>query len=168
LDTDLGMLFVRLALGPMLLAHGWNKVFGAGGLEGTVRWFEALGLRPARWHARLAAVTEIGAGVLMAAGLATGPAATAFVGLMVVATLTDHRGKGFFVFKGGWEYTVVVALVAAGVAAIGPGAYSLDEALGWRLSGGLWAGIAVGGGVLAALALLAACYRPVRDAKADA
>src|SRR5437868_2708441 len=117
MDVDLGTLLVRLALGPMLFLHGWNKVAGAGGLAGTARWFEALGLRPAHVHARLAAATELGAGVLMTVGLLTGPTATAFVGLMAVATLTDHRGKGYFVFRGGWEYTVLVGMVAVGLAA---------------------------------------------------
>src|SRR5690606_22388260 len=105
---DLGLLVLRLALGPMLVVHGWNKVKGAGGLAGTTGWFEALGLRPAALHARLAAVTEIAAGLLLTLGLLTGLASAAFVGLMAVAMLTDHRGKGYFVFKGGSEYVIVV------------------------------------------------------------
>jgi putative oxidoreductase len=76
-DVDLGMLVVRLALGPMLLMHGWNKAGGAGGIGGTARWFEGLGLRPGRPHARLAAATELGAGVLVSLGLRTSGAAWA-------------------------------------------------------------------------------------------
>ena len=162
MDVDLGMLVLRLALGPMLLAHGWNKVAGSGGIGGTVRWFEGLGLRPAWLHARLAAATELGAGVLVTAGLLTGLGASAFVGLMAVATLTDHRGKGYFVFKGGCEYTVLIAMAAIALAAVGPGAWSLDHALGLRLSGGLWAGIALVVGVGAAGLLLVSSYRPAR------
>src|SRR5262249_50765954 len=143
MDTDLGLLLVRLALGPMLVAHGWNKVAGAGGIEGTARWFAGLGLRPARLHAWLAAATELGAGVLVTLGLFTGLGATAFVGLMTVATLTDHRGKGYFVFRGGWEYTVLVGMVAVGLAAAGPGAWSLDAVLHVQLGGLLWAGVAL-------------------------
>jgi uncharacterized membrane protein YphA (DoxX/SURF4 family) len=30
----------------MLVTHGVNKIFGAGGISGTARWFERLGLRP--------------------------------------------------------------------------------------------------------------------------
>ncbi len=66
----LGLLVIRLALGGMLAIHGLNKVFGGGGLAGTARWFEGLGLRPGWLHARLAAGNEIGAGLLMACGLA--------------------------------------------------------------------------------------------------
>ncbi len=160
MDVDLGLLIVRLALGPMLVLHGWNKVFGPGGLEGTTRWFDGLGLRPARVHARIAAVTEIGAGVAMTLGLLTGLVAAAFVGLMVVAARTDHRGKGYFVFKGGWEYVVLVAVVAVGVASAGPGRWSLDHALGLDLAGAWWAVAAAGLGVGAAAGLLATSYRP--------
>lgn len=161
MDLDLGLLIIRAALGPMLVLHGWNKVAGSGGLVGTAGWFEALGLRPGWLHARIAAGTELTAGTLMTLGLLTGPAATAFVGLMVVATLTDHRGKGYFVFKGGWEYTVLVAMVAVAVAATGPGEWSLDGLLGLDLAGWPWAVLAALGGSIAAAVLLAVARRPV-------
>lgn len=164
MDLDLGLLVIRLALGPMLVLHGLNKVAGSGGLAGTTGWFESLGLRPAWFHARLAAGTEIVAGLLLALGLLTGLACLAFVGLMAVATLTDHRGKGYFVFQGGWEYTVLVAMVAVGIAATGPGSWSLDAALGWELSGAVWAAVAAVGGVGAALLLLLLARRPTSAA----
>ncbi|MCW2840679.1 MAG: DoxX family protein [Aeromicrobium sp.] len=162
-EHDLGLLVLRLALGPMLVTHGWNKVFGAGGLTGTEGWFASLGLRPARLHARLAPVNEIGAGVLMTLGLLTGLAAMAFVGLMLVATLTDHRGKGYFVFKGGWEYTVLIAMVAVAIAALGPGEWSLDHVLGLDVAGTAWAAAALVGGAAAAGVLLLTSYRPAQS-----
>ncbi|AGP61230.1 DoxX family protein [Streptomyces rapamycinicus] len=158
--TDLAMALVRMALGPMLLVHGWNKLAGSGGLAGTTAWFTGLGLRPAWLHARLAAGTEILAGVLVTVGLLSGLAATAYVGLMLVAALTDHRGKGYFVFKGGCEYTVLVGVVAVALASAGPGAWSLDRLLGLDLAGALWAAFAAVAGVAAGLALLLTSYRP--------
>lgn len=163
-DTDLAMLMLRLALGPMLVLHGANKVLGSGGLKGTQGWFESLGLRPAWLHARLAALTEIGAGLLVTLGLLTGLGAMAFVGLMVVAMLTDHRGKGYFVFKGGWEYVLLVAMAAVALAAGGPGRWSLDHALGLNLAGPWWALVAAVGGAVAGLALLVVSYRPAKSA----
>lgn len=162
MDVDLTQFILRLALGLTLVAHGWNKVFGAGGLSGTQGWFESLGLRPAWVHARVAAGTEIGAGLLAIVGLATGLSAMAFVGLMVVAMRTDHRGKGYFVFKGGWEYVLFVAAAAVALAAGGPGRWSVDHLIGLDLAGPWWALAAAVGGVAAALGLLAACYRPAR------
>src|SRR5947209_17813486 len=95
--TDLVALLLRLALGPMLIAHGYNKVFGKGGLKGTTNWFDSLGLRPAYIHARMAAATEIGAGTLLTLGAANPLPSAAAIGLMTTAARTDHKGKGFFV-----------------------------------------------------------------------
>lgn len=159
MDLDLGMLIIRLAVGPMLVLHGWNKVFGAGGLAGTSRWFEGLGLRPGWLHARLAASTELAAGALLTFGALTGLACAAFVGLMAVAAFTDHRGKGYFIFKGGVEYVLLVALVSVGTAVVGPGAWSVDGALDLDLSGAWWAVFAPGAGSVAAAALLLSVRR---------
>jgi len=163
--TDIAALLLRLAVGPMLFTHGYNKVFGKGGLQGTTGWFESLGLRPAHVHARMAAATEIGAGTLITLGAASPLPAAAAIGLMTTAARTDHKGKGFFVFKGGWEYTGVVSVVAAVMAALGPGRISVDGALGQHRSGIKWAVLAVLIGVLSSAGLLAATYRP--DLKPD-
>ncbi|MGA0330128.1 MAG: DoxX family membrane protein, partial [Ilumatobacteraceae bacterium] len=34
-----GLLILRLCLGLFLAYHGYNKVFGGGGLSGTAGWF---------------------------------------------------------------------------------------------------------------------------------
>ncbi|MEU1180795.1 DoxX family protein [Streptomyces sp. NPDC005820] len=157
---DAAALVLRATLGPMLFAHGWNKVAGPGGLEATTGWFEALGLRPAAVHARMAAGTEMAAGVGIALGTAGPLPAAAAVGLMTVAARTDHRGKGFFVFKGGWEYVGVVGGAAVALAALGHGRYSLDGLLHRERAGAGAALLAAGLGTASAAALLAACYRP--------
>ena len=158
--TDLASLALRLTVGPMLFTHGYNKVFGKGGLKGTTGWFESLGLKPAYVHARMAAATEMGAGALMTLGAASPMPAAATIGLMTTAARTDHKGKGFFVFKGGWEYTGVIAAVAAVIAGLGPGRISVDAARGRSRSGLRWALVAVIIGVASSTGLLAASYRP--------
>ena len=133
--TDLPSLLLRLGLGPMLVTHGYNKVAGPGGLEGTTKWFDGIGMQPAALHARLAAATEIGAGIGLTLGVASPLPEAAAVGLMAVAARTDHKGKGFFVFKGGWEYVGVVGVAATALAALGPGRMSLDAARGASRAG---------------------------------
>lgn len=165
--TDSVALLLRLAIGPMLFAHGYNKVFGKGGLRGTTGWFDSLGLKPAFLHARMAAATELGAGTLITLGAANPVPAAACIGLMVTAARTDHRGKGFFVFKGGWEYTGVVAAVAAAMAALGPGRFSLDAARARSRSGLRWGLLAAVAGVGSSTALLAASYRPEPKAEEE-
>jgi putative oxidoreductase len=168
-DRDFAALALRTAIGPMLVLHGHNKVFGSGGLKGTTGWFESLGLRPAAVHARMAAATEMGAGTLITLGVANPLPTAAVVGLMATAAATDHRGKGFFVFKGGWEYTAVVALAATALAGLGNGRWSVDRLLGRKQrSGAAMAFGAAALGLAGAGALLASSYRPNADAPADA
>ncbi len=163
--TDAVSLVLRLTIGPMLFTHGYNKVFGKGGLQGTTGWFEALGLKPAYVHARMAAATEMGAGTLLTLGAASPLPAAAAIGLMTTAARTDHKGKGFFVFKGGWEYVGVVGVVAAVMGALGPGRFSVDALRGKPRSGLRWGILAALIGVASSAGLLAASYRP--DTKPD-
>ncbi|WP_326835044.1 DoxX family protein [Amycolatopsis rhabdoformis] len=162
-DSDWAILLLRVATGLTVAAHGYGKIFLGGRLAGTARWFDGIGMRPGRWHARAAAGTEVGAGLLLAAGLMTSLAAAAIVALMAVAAWTVHRHNGFFIVASGWEYNAVLAVNAIVVAVAGHGALSLDHLI-TRESGFLvgWPGllIAAGGGVLAAVAHLAAFYRP--------
>jgi putative oxidoreductase len=149
----------------MIFTHGYNKVFGKGGLQGTTGWFDALGLKPAHVHARVAAATELGSGTLITLGAASPLPAAAVIGLMATAARTDHKGKGFFVFKGGWEYTGVVGVVAAVMAALGPGRFSVDAIRGKRRTGLRYGILAALIGVASAAGLLATSYRP--DEKPD-
>jgi putative oxidoreductase len=168
-DRDFAALTLRAAIGPMFIAHGSNKVFGAGGLEGTTGWFESLGLRPAHVHARMAAATEIGAGALLTLGVGNPLPSAAIIGLMATAAATDHRGKGFFVFKGGWEYTGVIAAAALAVAGLGNGRWSVDHLLQRKPRTGAASALAAATfGVASAAALLAASYRPNKGGAADA
>ena len=160
--VSLGTLIVRVAVGLILAAHGYAKFFQGGKIAGTAGWFDSMGMRPGKLHALLAACTEIGAGLLFAAGLLTPLAALAFVALMVVAGWTVHRSSGFFIVSGGWEYNFVLAIVAVGVATTGPGEYSLDHLFGLieSFDGATGMLISAVGGIAAAAAQLALFYRP--------
>lgn len=159
--TDIALLIIRVSFGVSLAYHGWNKIFGGGGLAGTSRWFESLGMRAPALQARLAAGTEIAAGLAFAAGLLTPIAAAATVGLMLVAIATVHGRVGYFIFlpDGGWEYCAAIAAAAIAVGTAGAGEISLDHALGihWGWWGLL---IAAVGGATGAAAQLAAFWRP--------
>lgn len=163
---DLALAVVRVTFGIGLAAHGWNKVFGGGGLAGTAGWFGSIGMRWPALQARLAAGTEIGAGLLLAVGLLTPFAGAGVVGVMVVALWVAHRNNGFFIFNQGqgWEYTAAVAIVGWAVGSIGPGEFSLDHAVGLtdNWGPGDWTGMAIATvlGVGGALAQLAVSYRP--------
>ncbi|MCU1451915.1 MAG: doxX subfamily protein [Acidimicrobiales bacterium] len=167
-QVSLGILGMRVLLGLTLAAHGYNKFFGGGRIPGTARWFDSMGMRPnGKVHAILAASTELGSGVLLAAGALTPLAGAGFVGLMIVAWWTVHRPNGFFIVKSGWEYNMILAAMAVGLATIGPGRYSVDWAIGLDLAfkpGPAFA-LSLGLGVLGGLALLVGCYRPPAPAE---
>ena len=78
-EYNLAMLILRVSFGLTLAAHGYAKVFQGGRLPGTARWFDSIGMRPGAVHARLAAGTEILAGLGLAAGLLTSFSAAGFV-----------------------------------------------------------------------------------------
>ena len=159
---DVGLLILRLVLGLTLAAHGFNKFFGGGRIPGTARWFESIGMKPGKFHAVVAATTEVSAGLGLAAGLLTPIPAAGFVSLMLVAAWTVHRPNGFFIVKEGWEYNLVLALSAVAVATLGAGRLSLD----WLIFGKNWcdgwAGllISLGLGLAGAIGQLLIFYRP--------
>src|ERR1700675_461941 len=131
---DFGLLILRLVLGLTVAAHGYNKFFGQGGLAGTVGWFDSIAMSPGKFHAGVAASTEMAAGLGLAAGLLTPIPAAGFVSLMFVAAWTVHRTNGFFIVKEGWEYNLVLAVTAVVVATLGAGRLSLD----WLIFGKNW------------------------------
>ena len=148
-----------------MAAHGYAKVFQGGKLAGTAGWFDSMGMKPGKVHARLAAGTEILAGLGLAAGLLTTFSAAGFVALMIVAGWTVHRDNGFFIVKSGWEYNFILAVAAIGFAMLGPGEWSLDDAFGIADDLDEWVGLAIaaGGGALAGIGQLALFYRPPAD-----
>jgi putative oxidoreductase len=163
---DFGLLILRLVLGLTMAAHGYNKFFGGGRIAGTAGWFESIGMKPGTFHARVAATTEMAAGLGLAAGLLTPVTAAGFVALMLVAAWTVHRHNGFFIVKEGWEYNMVLAVAAVAVATAGAGRYSLDHVVFgqsdfYHMLHGWWGfAIAVGLGLAGGIGQLTIFYRP--------
>ena len=91
----------------------------------------------------------------MALGLVTPAASAAILANMIVAAAVVHLRNGFFVHKGGWEYNLVLAASALGVAFAGPGAFSLDAMLGMSW-GEPWGSIALIIGLTAGAVMLLA------------
>lgn len=163
-DTSysVGLLILRLVLGVTLAAHGYNKFFGGGRIPGTARWFESIGMKPGKFHATVAATTEMAAGLGLAAGFLTPIPAAGFVSLMLVAAWTVHRANGFFIVKEGWEYNLVLAVSAVAVATLGAGKLSLDYVVFGKSWMDGWQGllISVVLGLAGAIGQLAIFYRP--------
>jgi putative oxidoreductase len=157
------LLLVRVVVGITMIAHGVNHWRGGGRIEGTARWFSGLGLRHGRLQAWMSVVTEVGAGTLLVAGLLTPLACAAVISVMLIAGLLAHRPHGFFVFKDGYEYVLVLAVVSLALAILGPGRWSVDSAVGVTVTGWAGGGIALGVAVVATAGMLATFWRPQPD-----
>jgi putative oxidoreductase len=155
-DMDAGLLIARLVFGLLMAAHGTQKLFGwfgGYGLAGTGGFLEALGFRPGRFFAGIAAVSEVVGGLLLVAGF-LGPIGPALVlAVMVVAAVTVHAQHGLFATTNGIEVPLLYATAVVTLGLTGPGSYSLDSGLGlesvWT-SAVVWSVLAAGavGGIL--------------------
>jgi uncharacterized membrane protein YphA (DoxX/SURF4 family) len=120
-SPDLGLLFMRLALGGVFAVHGWAKLQN---LEGTAGFFGSLGLPGGL--AYLVAVVEFFGGIAIILGLFTHWLGKAMALIMV--------GAIFFVKwpKGGWnasEFELALLTLALGVTMLGPGNYTVKKLL---------------------------------------
>jgi putative oxidoreductase len=157
---DVVLLMLRLWVAIVMIAHGVNH---GRTQEGTAKWFASKGFRSPELNARISALNEILIGLALIAGLLTSVAAAGVVATMFVAFWSIHRFAGFFNFRRpdeGWEYVATLSIIGISLAVLGPGRYSVDEALG--IAGNLdeWVGLAIiGAGLLIAVGQLAVFWR---------
>jgi putative oxidoreductase len=130
---DLGVLIARGFLGVCFVVHGLGKLglVGTGSMQGFVAWLRDLGVPLAAVQARMAMLSEITGGVLLALGLFMRPACLLLVFTMIVAGRIGHRNAGYLITNDppGAEYTINLAAICGVLALIGPGRLSLDALL---------------------------------------
>lgn len=160
-EANAALLILRVILGLIFIAHG---VKHARGREKTTNWFGSIGFERPGFQWFMSTATEIGVGVLLVLGLLTTLATAGVVGIMFVAFWTVHRFAGFWVTARpdeGWEYVLALSTLALGLAMLGPGEWSLDEALGLATDMDGWVGAAIfAGGILVAAGQIATFWRP--------
>ncbi|WP_037681759.1 DoxX family protein [Streptomyces griseus] len=129
---DTGLLILRLVAGLLIAGHGVQKVsfhLGGNGLAGGTEEFRHDGFRGGRLTALAAGAGQLGAGLFLAAGLLTPAAATTAVGVMTVAATVKWH-NGLWVQNDGYEYPLVLVVVAGVLALTGPGRWSADHVVG--------------------------------------
>jgi putative oxidoreductase len=157
-----GRLAARAVIGGLFIGHGTQKLFGwfgGPGRAGTEAMMESLQMRPARWHALAAGVTETTGGALLATGFATPLAAASLTGVMTTAIRKVHLPNGPWAANGGWEYNAVLIAAVTSLAETGPGELSLDHLFGTERTGPRWALAALATGVATAALTMAVGQR---------
>ena len=148
-----GLLLLRAFVGLAFVGHGTQKLFGwfgGYGPQGTGGFFASKGYRAGVLMAVLAGIAEAGGGALLALGFVTPLACTliAIVMLNAIGSVTFKRG-----FLLGSELELTYLVVAVSLAAIGPGRFSIDRAIGWddNISGVWWGVAALGAAAIVSL-----------------
>ncbi|MBI3183379.1 MAG: DoxX family membrane protein [Myxococcales bacterium] len=119
--AQIGWAIVRVVFGlSMAFFHGYGKVF-EGRTAGLARTVAELGLPAPSFLAWLAALAELGGGLLVALGLATRYAAASVCAVMLVA-LYRHLPEGIAKMELAALYLSVMLMAVAA----GGGRYSLD------------------------------------------
>lgn len=127
----LALLALRLALGAVMIGHGYHKVFG--NLHEYVNVIT--GLHMPAWLAYVSAFTEFVGGILLVLGLFTRCAAFAVCIDMTVAIVKVHVKHGLL-GAGGYEFPLAVAAIAFALIFFGAGPIALDHIRGGGGSGG--------------------------------
>lgn len=123
----LGLTGLRVGLGAIMAAHGWQKVVN---LDATITSFGEMGIP---WPDLLvwpAIASELGGGILLVLGFITPLAALLILATMLTAIFVVHIGNGLFAANGGYELPLVIALVATYFLLRGAGPVSIDAAIG--------------------------------------
>lgn len=124
----LALLVLRLALGAVMVGHGYQKV------NGHVHEFGGFlsSMHIASWLAYVVAATEFFGGMLVLVGLFTRFAAFAICIDMLVAILKVHLPHGLL-GTGGYEFPLALAAIAFSLIFFGAGPIAVD---GIRRPGG--------------------------------
>lgn len=125
-QTDWAILVVRLAVGLVFVAHGWQKIKN---YKQTVAWFQADVLKPGWLWATLSMTAEFVGGLLLILGLCTQPAALILAINISVALTYRLRKKHSFV--GGYELDLTLLVTLLLLATLGSGFFALNNLFAW-------------------------------------
>jgi putative oxidoreductase len=120
-NIDLGLLLIRIALGVVFIAHGWQKLQNT---TTVIGFFGSLGFSP--MFAYLVIIIELLGGIFMLLGFFVKPIGILLAVVMATAITTVHAKNGLL-GAGGYELTLTLLLVSLGIASAGAGKYSAGK-----------------------------------------
>ena len=129
-NTDLALLLLRVVIGVVFIAHGWQKLF-VFGLAGVAKAFTEMGVPfPAITGPAIGGI-EIVAGVAIILGILTRLASLGLACDTLGAIIFFHAKHGFFVPMG-IEFVLSLLAVVLALAIAGAGGYSIDSLIAGR------------------------------------
>jgi putative oxidoreductase len=126
---------LRAAVGVIFAVHGAMKLMD---LPGTLQSFTSIGIPYPHYAVYLAVAGELLGGLGLLIGLLTRIAALGALSSMAVAIGYVHFGHGLLMKNGGWEYPLVLALVALYFVTHGAGPASVDALIRRRREEPRW------------------------------
>ena len=123
--NDLSLLLIRIALGLVFIVHGYSKLFG--GIGGTSGFLSSLGVPASGFFAVVVAIVEFFGGITVLLGIFTRITGILIFIDMLMAFILFHGRNGFLVSNGGYEFVLVLGLMAAALVLSGAGKISLDK-----------------------------------------
>jgi putative oxidoreductase len=121
---DIGLLVARLALGLVLVGHGWHRF--TTGIGPTVTTLTQYGLPEPQLFAWGATVLEVIGGALLIFGLLTPIVAAFVVAEQVMVVLWLRWRNGLWLTTNGVEYPVILAVLALVLVVFGAGRTGVD------------------------------------------
>lgn len=130
---DIGLLFLRVAIGGFFVAHGVDKLFGwlngpLDGMGATKEMLAATGFSEPGILAWILALSETVGGVLMILGLFFPAGVAAILGVMVNVIVVNGNWN---LFLGDVELEMTYAAAAFALLFTGPGRFALDRHTPW-------------------------------------
>lgn len=125
-NQDIAALLLRLTLGIVLIAHSLYLKLMIFTLSGTAQFFNSIGLPT--WLAYVVFFSEMIGGIALLLGVKTRWVAIGLLPILLGATWA-HFGSGWLFSNpgGGWEYPLVLALMAVIQFFLGSGRFALMQ-----------------------------------------
>jgi putative oxidoreductase len=121
---DIGLLVARVALGLVLVAHGWHRF--SGGIGASAASLGQAGLPEPQLFAWGATILEVIGGALLIFGLLTPVVAAFVVAEQIMVILWLRWQNGLYLASNGIEYPVVLAVLALVLVVFGAGRTGVD------------------------------------------
>jgi len=117
---EIAPFILRLVLAFIFLGHGYSKLKTK---EGTVKFFDSIKIKPAKFWVALLALAELTSGAMFLIGFLT-QAAAILVSVIMILAIVKIKIKQKFL--GGYEFELLILACALSLLLLGPGIFALD------------------------------------------